>query len=178
MAAGTCCGEWLVSGYYLMLEFWVVGFRSLPLQACSCLAWGVCDAVAAKRWMGAIKAEQLHQGQVREMHSLGGAWSCPVHAKTGTKEGTIPPFPCLAEGRDSPHVTRTLLCFFHPCCMLALLWRLKKDRTRSVDDAAWSSSDSRHGRAVGSGTGWSSTLRGRGAKHLQDLSPFICSTFG
>lgn len=67
--------------------------------------------------------------------------------------------------------------------MLALLLRLGRDKRRSVHDAVWKSLDSRHiAEQRGAGMGWRSRLcqllwRGRGAEHLQDLSPFICSTF-
>lgn len=115
------------------------------------------------------------------MHSSDRAWSRPVHAKTGTKPRSFYP-PC--RGMDSPCGTRTPLGFSHPWRMLAPFWRLGKDKRRSVHDAVWKSLDGRHVAVQrGAGVGWRRRLcqplwRGRGAEHLRDFPPFVCSTFG
>ena len=139
------------------------------------------DAVAAGGWQSRAAPPGTVSSQVGQMHSLGRAWSHPVHAETGTKPHSLYP-PC--RGMDSPCVTRTLLGFSRPRRILALLWRLRKDKHRSVHDAVWKSLDSRHiAEQRGAGAGWRRRLcqllwRGRGAERLQDSSPFVCSTFG
>lgn len=83
---------------------------------------------------------------------------------------------------DSPSVTGTLPGFSCPWHMLALLWRLGKDKHKSVLDAAWKSLDSRHiAEQQGHWCGLQeqavpAALKGKGSPAPLRLAVPVCST--